>query len=223
MTVPSELKIDFNVLSTHRVTSGRLLSSHFIYPLTARVVWAPQMISQPVSAFLLCSPLPSGTWRTPGLSIPWCCFPTSSSVCLVFFSLPLILSTTIFFYTDFNFSAAFLAPFFRGLRHTLLVGLGLWLWTIGVQDLRMFPSVSHGAQFLVLFSSFFTLYLSTIWFKCILSQTSLLPMTHSSFTLALMVRYTPLFWPCKHTSLMWRPEWHKTNWNRMTTRQRLSL
>ena len=32
-----------------------------------------------------CSPLPSWTWRTPGLSIPWCCLPTSSSVCLVFF------------------------------------------------------------------------------------------------------------------------------------------
>ena len=34
--------------------------------------------------FCVCSPLPSGTWRTPGLSIPWCCLPTSSSVCLVF-------------------------------------------------------------------------------------------------------------------------------------------
>ena len=27
-----------------------------------------------------CSLLPSGTWRTPGLSSPWCCLPTSSSV-----------------------------------------------------------------------------------------------------------------------------------------------
>ena len=28
-----------------------------------------------ITSFLhfLCSPLPSGTWRTPGLSIPWCC------------------------------------------------------------------------------------------------------------------------------------------------------
>ena len=50
-----------------------------IYPLTARVIEAPQMISQPVSSMFLCSPLPSGTWRTPGLSIPWCCLPTSSS------------------------------------------------------------------------------------------------------------------------------------------------
>ena len=32
-----------------------------------------------------CFPLPSGTWQTPGLSIFWCCLPTSSSVCFVFF------------------------------------------------------------------------------------------------------------------------------------------
>ena len=35
-----------------------------IYSLTARVVGAPQIISQPVSSILLCSPLPSRTWRT---------------------------------------------------------------------------------------------------------------------------------------------------------------
>ena len=40
-----------------------------------------------VSSIFLCSPLSSGTWRTPGLSIPWWCLPTSSSVCLVFFPL----------------------------------------------------------------------------------------------------------------------------------------
>ena len=33
------------------------------------------------------SPLPSGTWKTPGLSIPWCCLSTPSSACLVFFPL----------------------------------------------------------------------------------------------------------------------------------------
>ena len=67
---------------------GRLMTdqfSHLIYPLTARVVGAPQMISQPVSSIFPCSPLPSGTWRTPVLSIPWCCLPTASSVGLVFF------------------------------------------------------------------------------------------------------------------------------------------
>ena len=63
-----------------------------IYPLTMRVVRAPQMISQPVSSIFPCSPLPSGTWRTPGLSIPWCCLPTCSSVCLVFFPLSLCLA-----------------------------------------------------------------------------------------------------------------------------------
>ena len=38
------------------------------------------MILQPVFSFFPCSPLPSGTCRTPGLSIPWCCLPTSSFV-----------------------------------------------------------------------------------------------------------------------------------------------
>ena len=85
------------------------------------------------------------------------------------------LSTTIFSYTDFNLSTAFLAPFFRGLSLTLLVGLGLGLWTIGVQDLRTFPSVSHGAQFLIVSSSFFTLYLAPVWLKPILILTILLP------------------------------------------------
>ena len=65
---------------------------HFIYPLIARVVGAPQMISQPVSSMFPCSPLPSETLRTPGLSIPCCCLPTSSSVCLVFFPLSLCLA-----------------------------------------------------------------------------------------------------------------------------------
>ena len=41
-----------------------------INPLTARVVGAQQMILQPVFSIFPCSPLPSGTCRTPGLSIP---------------------------------------------------------------------------------------------------------------------------------------------------------
>ena len=60
-----------------------------INPLTARVVGAPQMVLQPVSSISPCSPLLSGTCRTPGLSIPWCCLPTSSSFCRVFFPLSL--------------------------------------------------------------------------------------------------------------------------------------
>ena len=55
-----------------------------IYPLTARVVWAPLMILQPVFSIFPCSPLPSGTCRTPGLSSPWCCLPPSFSVCILF-------------------------------------------------------------------------------------------------------------------------------------------
>ena len=38
------------------------------------------MISQPVSSIFSSSPLPFRTRRTPGLSIPWCCLPTSSPV-----------------------------------------------------------------------------------------------------------------------------------------------
>ena len=64
-------------------------SPHFTsaYPLTSGVVGALQMTSQPVSSIFLCSPLLSGTWQTPGLSVPWCCVHTSSSLCLVFFPL----------------------------------------------------------------------------------------------------------------------------------------
>ena len=58
-----------------------------INPLNASVVGAPQVILQPVFPIFPCSPLPSGTCRTQGLSIPWCCLPTSSFVCLVFFPL----------------------------------------------------------------------------------------------------------------------------------------
>ena len=53
---------------------------------------APQTILQLVSSIFPCSPLPSGTLRTPGLPIPWCCLPTSSSVFLVFFPLSLCLA-----------------------------------------------------------------------------------------------------------------------------------
>ena len=63
-----------------------------INPLNARVVGALQMILQPVFYIFPCSPLPSWTYRTPGLSIPWCCLPNSSSVCLVFFPLSLCLA-----------------------------------------------------------------------------------------------------------------------------------
>ena len=59
-----------------------------IYPLTERVVREPQMFSQPVSSIFPFSPKPSVTWWTSGLPFPWCCLPTSSSVCLVVFPLP---------------------------------------------------------------------------------------------------------------------------------------
>ena len=69
-----------------------------ISPLTGRVVGAPQMISQPVFSIFPCSPPPSGTCRTPGLSISWCCLPTSFFVRLVFF--PLSLCPARWFWPD---------------------------------------------------------------------------------------------------------------------------
>ena len=80
-------KWDFNFC----IRSSPLIS-HLSYPSTARVVGALHTISKPVASIFPCSPLPSGTWRTPGLSITWCCLPTSSSVCLVFFPLSLCLA-----------------------------------------------------------------------------------------------------------------------------------
>ena len=87
-----------DVHSLQLKTNNTIIITIIIYPLTARVVQAPQMISQPVSSIFPCSLLPSGTWQTPGLSIPWCCLPTSSSVCLVFF--PLKLCLAIWFWPD---------------------------------------------------------------------------------------------------------------------------
>ena len=65
------------------------------------------MISQPVSSIFSCSPLPSGIWRTPGLSIPWCCLPTSSSVRLVFFPLLLCLARWFWWTGDMSIPLQF--------------------------------------------------------------------------------------------------------------------
>ena len=46
----------------------------------------------PVVSIFPCSPLPSGTCRTPGLSVSWFCLPTCSPVCLVFVPLSLCLA-----------------------------------------------------------------------------------------------------------------------------------
>ena len=70
---------DQQSLQTQEYGMKWFLSSHLIYPSTVRVAGAPQMISQQVSSIFPCSPLPSGTWWTPDLSIPWCCLPISSS------------------------------------------------------------------------------------------------------------------------------------------------
>ena len=69
-TVPRKSTIGYSITYYMDLSSHLILSSHVIYPLTARVVGTSQMISQPVSSIFPCSPLPSGTCRTPGLSFP---------------------------------------------------------------------------------------------------------------------------------------------------------
>ena len=110
--------------------------SHFIiiiiiYPLTARVAGAPHMISQPVSSIFPCSPLPSGTWQTPGLSIPWC-LPTSSSVCHVFFPFSLCLAR--WFWPDLMT---------RRHVHTTAVCVSLW-WSGGLRVIQLPAGSWHG-------------------------------------------------------------------------------
>ena len=110
--------------------------SHFIiiiiiYPLTARVTGAPHMISQPVSSIFPCSPLPSGTWQTPGLSIPWC-LPTSSSVCHVFFPFSLCLAR--WFWPDLMT---------RRHVHTTAVCVSLW-WSGGLCVIQLPAGSWHG-------------------------------------------------------------------------------
>ena len=55
---------------SHNVIIIIIIIIIIINPFTARVVGELQMILQPVFSIFPCSPLPSGTCRTPGLSIP---------------------------------------------------------------------------------------------------------------------------------------------------------
>ena len=85
------LTVEGNVFRQSAGKPQMSVQSDFTYPLIAEVVGAQQMTSKPVSSISLCSPLPSGTWRIPGLFIPWCCLLTCFSVFLVFFPLSLCL------------------------------------------------------------------------------------------------------------------------------------
>ena len=58
-----------NLQHNSRCLSWMLHRHHHLF-LNTRVVGAPQLISQPVSSIFPCSSPPSGTWRTPSLSIP---------------------------------------------------------------------------------------------------------------------------------------------------------
>ena len=122
-------------LSDNNADENFILSHHhLIYPLTARVVGALQMISLPVSSIFPCSPLPSRTRLTPGLSIPSCCLPTSSSVCLVFFPLSLCL-------------ARWFSPDLMNGRHDHTTAVCVSLqWSGGLRAVRLPAGCWHGLQ-----------------------------------------------------------------------------
>ena len=67
--------------------------------------------------------------------------------------------------------------FSSGFRSTRVQDQPRFLWC---------PTKSH---FVVLFSSFFTLHLSSLWLQLILSPTSLLVMTHCYFNPVFLIRY----------------------------------
>ena len=103
-----------------------------IYPLTARVAEAPQMISQPVSSIFPVLHCPLGLWQTPGMSIPLCCFPTSFSVCLIFFLLSLCL-------------ARWLWPDLMNRRHNHTTAVCVSLrWSGGLRVVRLPAGSWHG-------------------------------------------------------------------------------
>ena len=77
---------------------GMIIYLHRNLSLNRRGRWGTTDDFTTISSIFLCFPLPSGTSRTPGLFIPLCCLPTSSSVCLVFF--PLLLCLARWFCTD---------------------------------------------------------------------------------------------------------------------------
>ena len=127
-------KCALNDHTVYRYSRGRLECETLyiiitIYPLTARVVGAPQMISRRVSSIFFCSSLPSWTWRTPGLSIPGCCLPTST-FCLVF--IPLSLYFARWFWPDLmkgrhvHTTAVCVSLQWSGGLHVVLLPAGSW-------------------------------------------------------------------------------------------------
>ena len=130
-----------------------------INPLTAMVVGAPQMILQPVFSIFPCSPLLSGTCRTPGLSIPWCCLLTSYSVCLVLFPLSLCL-------------ARWFWPYLMNGRHDHTTAVWVSLqWSGGLRVVRLpagswhgLPRWQHGLCMRFVISCDSTSFLSLVFF-----------------------------------------------------------
>ena len=96
--VPLELRVKQNHyifwVSTYILYALKYLQTHYHHhqSLNREGRWGTTDDFATSFLHFSCSLLPSGTYWTPGLSISWCCLPTSSSVCLVFFPLSLCLA-----------------------------------------------------------------------------------------------------------------------------------
>ena len=107
-------------------TASHLILSHL--SLNGEGRWGTTDDFSTIFFHFPCSPLPPGTWRTQGLSIPWCCLSASSSVCLVFFPLSLCLAS--WFWPDLMNG---------GLDHTTAICVSL-PWSGGLRVVRL-PAV----------------------------------------------------------------------------------
>ena len=87
-------KVLFFQLRNYHVCAVSICLINFV-SFTAQWVFVREPNTRPTVVYAGCrnweSPS-SSSRRTPGLSIPWCCLPISSSVCLVFFPLSLCLA-----------------------------------------------------------------------------------------------------------------------------------
>ena len=97
------------------------------------------MTSQPVSSILLRSPLPTVTGRISDLHIPRCCLPTSSSACLVFFTLSLCLAR--WFWQTWRTGDMSIPPQFASLYD----GQEVFVWSDCLLDLGLVPNLRYSS------------------------------------------------------------------------------
>ena len=106
-----------------------LCHHHHHQSLNRKGRWGTTDDLEPVFSIFPCSPLPSGTWQTPGLSIPWCCQP------------PLLLSAL----SSSPFARWFYTDALMNGRHVHTTSVYVSLWSSGGLHVVQLPAGSwHG-------------------------------------------------------------------------------